>query len=55
MYNNAQPTVAKLGAGRSAAGDGGVSSAKATNGEGVVCADHVVGALLPVCGQVAIG
>ena len=36
-------------------GEGGVSAVKTGNGEGVVCADNVVRALLPVGGQVAIG
>ena len=36
-------------------GEGGVSAVNARNGEGMVFANNVVGALLPVCGQVAIG
>ena len=36
-------------------GEGGVSAVNTGNGEGVVCADNVVRALLPVGGQVAIG
>ena len=36
-------------------GEGGVSVVNTGNGEGVVCADNVVRALLPVDSQVAIG
>ena len=36
-------------------GEGGVSAVNTRNGDGVVCADNVVRALLPVGGQVAIG
>ena len=36
-------------------GEGGVSAVNTRNCEGVVCADNVVRALLPVGGQVAIG
>ena len=36
-------------------GEGGVSAVNTRNGEGVVCADNVVRALLPVGGQLAIG
>ena len=36
-------------------GEGGVSAVNARNGEGVVCADNVVHALLPIDGQVALG
>ena len=36
-------------------GEGGVSAVNTANGEGVVCADNVVRALLPVGGQVSIG
>ena len=35
-------------------GEGGVSAVNTGNGEGVVCADNVVRALLPVGGQVAV-
>ena len=35
--------------------EGEVSAVNTENGEGVVCTDNVVGALLPVGGQVAIG
>ena len=36
-------------------GEGGVSAVYRRNGQGVVCADNVVRAFLPVGGQVAIG
>ena len=36
-------------------GKGGVSAVNARNGEGMVFANNVVRALLPVCSQVAVG
>ena len=53
LYTHAQPPVAKCWTQR--VGEGEVSTVCTRNGEGVVCANYVVRALLSVGGQVAIG
>ena len=55
LYTHVQPPVARFWFRMQRVGEGGVSAVNTGNGEGVVCADNVVRAILPVGGQVAIG
>ena len=55
LYTQAQLPTAKLGVGCSASARAEFRRFKSRNGEGMVFVNDVVRALLPVCGQVAIG
>ena len=54
LYTHAQPPTANLGAGHSASARSKFWRSTG-NGEGMVFANNIVPALLPVCSQVAMG